>query len=265
MPMSGRCYGQDVGVRVAVFSDPHGNAFALDAVLRAAAAEGVNRYWCLGDVAAHGPQPAKVASVVRGLPSLLCVRGNTDRYVLTGDVSGMIPPIDRPTNPEGFRILADARESFAWTRGCLVGSGDIDWLAGLPLEHRTTLPDGTRVLLVHSSPARDDGPGLSLDATDEVLASRGFSDEAADLVLVGHTHVPGERQVRGCHAVNPGSVSLPPIPDDLARWLLLDATASGYTIHHRSEPYDLGRAAQELALQRHPSAKWLSEKMTSRR
>ena len=53
---------QDVGVLVAVFSDAHGNAFALDAVLRAAQAEGVDAYWCIGDVVAHGAEPSKVAS-----------------------------------------------------------------------------------------------------------------------------------------------------------------------------------------------------------
>jgi predicted phosphodiesterase len=256
---------QDVGVLVAVFSDAHGNAVALDAVLRAAEAEGVDAYWCIGDVVAHGAQPSKVGPTVRRLPGLVCVRGNTDRYVLTGDVSGMIPPIDRPTTAAGFQVLADAREAFAWTRDCLVGSGDIEWLAGLPLEHRMTLPDGTRVLLVHASPGRDDGPGLRLDATDEELASMGFTDEAADLVLVGHTHVPGERRIGGCHAVNPGSVSLPPVSDDRARWLLLEATTSGYAINHRSETYDLGLATRELKLQRHPSAEWLTQKMTNRR
>jgi predicted phosphodiesterase len=141
-----------VSVLIAVFSDVHGNALALDAVLRAADTERVEAYWCVGDLVAHGAQPSTVVSTVRGLPGLVCVRGNTDRYVLTGDLSGMIPPIDPPTTPEGFQVLADARESFAWTRGCLVGSGDIEWLSGLPMEHRVALPDGTRVLLVHASP-----------------------------------------------------------------------------------------------------------------
>jgi predicted phosphodiesterase len=135
---------------------------------------------------------------------------------LTGDVSDTIPPIDRPTTPEKFQVLADARESFAWTRGCLVGSGDIELLTGLPVEHRLTLPDGTRVLLVHASPGRDDGPCLRLDESDEVLAARGFTSRAADLVLVGHTHIAGERRVGGCHVVNPGSVSLPDPPEDQA-------------------------------------------------
>jgi predicted phosphodiesterase len=254
-----------MSVLVAVISDVHGNAVALDAVLRSAEAEGVDTYWCLGDLVAHGAEPSRVASTVRGLAENVCVRGNTDRYVLTGDLSGMIPPIDRPTTPDGLRVLAEARESFAWTRDRLVRSGDIGWLTGLPLEHRVMLPDGTRVLLVHSSPGRDDGLGLTLGASDEVLAYRGFTSAVADLVFVGHTHIPGERRLGACQAINPGPVSLPPSADDRARWLLLDATTSGYSIEHRSEAYDLGRAIEQLRLQRHPSAEWIEEKMTRRR
>jgi predicted phosphodiesterase len=41
-------------VLVGVFSDVHGNAVALDAVLRAAEAEGIDACWCIGDVVAHG-------------------------------------------------------------------------------------------------------------------------------------------------------------------------------------------------------------------
>lgn len=102
-----------MSVRVAVFSDVHGNALVLDAVLRAATEEGIDTFWCIGDLAAHGPRPVEVVERLRALAGLVCVRGNTDRYVLTGDVSGMIPPVDRPNAPEEYRVLADARESFA--------------------------------------------------------------------------------------------------------------------------------------------------------
>jgi predicted phosphodiesterase len=254
-----------VVVRVAVISDVHGNIVALDAVLNAAWAEGIDTFWCIGDVVAHGPRPAEVVARLRGLAELVCLRGNTDRYVLTGNVSGMIPPIDRPTEPEGFRVLADALESFAWTRAGLVGSGDIEWLAGLPIEHRMTLPDGSRVLFVHASPGRDDGPGLGLELSEAELAAAGFVHGEADLILVGHTHVPGERRLAGCHVVNPGSVSLPRTSDDQARWALLEVTTGGYTIEHRTVRYDLAHVVQDLVLQRHPSADWLAGKMTSHR
>lgn len=213
-------------MRVAVFSDIHGNDLALDAVLQAARAEGLDTFWCLGDVAAHGSRPVDVVTRLRGLTNLVCVRGNTDRYVLTGDVRDMVPPIDHPTDPEGHRVLVDARKSFAWTRGCLAGSGHIEWLASLPSEHRLTLPDGVRVLLVHASPGRDDGPGLGLDEPEDALAARGFNRGAADLMLVGHTHVPGER--RGRLSRCESRIGQPaPVSNDQARWLLLEATASG--------------------------------------
>jgi predicted phosphodiesterase len=251
-------------MRVAVFSDVHGNIAALDAVLGLARDEGIDDFWCLGDLAAHGPRPAEVVTRLRELGRLRCVRGNTDRYVLTGDLSGMIPPIDRPSSPEEFTVLADARESFAWTRGCLVGAHHLDWLAELPVQEQVTLPDGTRVLLVHASPGRDDGPGMQRQQSDEALVEAGFGVASADLILVGHTHVPDERRIAGSHVVNPGPISLPRTSDDLARWMLLEATAEGYTIEHRAVRYDLGRVIEDLGRQRHPSGPWLAAKMTKR-
>jgi hypothetical protein len=161
-------------VRVAVFADVHGNVVALDAVIAAALGEGIQEHWCLGDLVAHGPRPVEVVARLRDLANLRCVRGNTDRYVLTGELRGIIPPIDRPRGAADWRAFADARESFAWTRGCLVASGQVEWLAGLPVEQRVNLPDGSRALLVHSSPGRDDGPSLTPEQSDDALAQAGF-------------------------------------------------------------------------------------------
>ncbi len=249
-------------MRVAVFSDVHGNVLALEAVLEAARGEGVDQFWCLGDLVAHGPRPVEVVERLRELHGLTCVRGNTDKYVLTGDLGGMIPPIDRPGTPAEYSVLGDARESFAWTRGALAGARHLDWLAELPVEQRIALPDGTRVLLVHASPGRDDGWGMHPDHSDEELAEAGFGESVADLILVGHTHVPGKRRIAGSHAVNPGAVSLPRTSDDLARWMLLEATPAGYTIEHRSVRYDLAEVVTDLARQRHPAGSWLATKMT---
>ncbi len=252
-------------VRVAVFGDIHGNVIALDAVIRAAADEGIEEYWCLGDLVAHGPRPVEVVARLRDLAGLTCVRGNTDRYVLTGDLRGIIPPIDLPRTQQQWRDFADARESFAWTRGCLVAARHIEWLAGLPLEQQIDLPDGSRALLVHSSPGRDDGPGLSPELSDSALADAGFRASRADLVLVGHTHVRSDRDIAGCHAVNPGPVSLPREADDQARWAVLDATTAGYSIEYRAVRYDLARVVDDLSRQWHPASGWLARKMTGRR
>ncbi len=42
----------------------------------------------------------------------------------------------------------------------------------LPLEVRLTLPDGTRLLGVHASPGRDDGPGIQPKHSDDQLEQR---------------------------------------------------------------------------------------------
>jgi hypothetical protein len=73
---------------------------------------------------------------------------------------------------------------------------------------RLTLPDGTRVLGVHASPGRDDGPGIQLNHSNDQLEQRMAGCEA-DLVIVGHTHVPLDRHVGRVYVVNLGSVSNP--------------------------------------------------------
>ena len=42
--------------------------------------------------------------------------------------------------------------TFGWTQGYLAATGWLDWLSGLDLEVRATLPDGTRLLGVHAAP-----------------------------------------------------------------------------------------------------------------
>lgn len=69
-----------------------------------------------------------------------------------------------------------------------------DWVAGLPTEQRTRLPDGTSVLLVHASPGQDDGRGITAgQSDDELLIDRGLQDCGASLVFTAHTHWPHDQ------------------------------------------------------------------------
>jgi hypothetical protein len=84
-------------------------------------------------------------------------------------------------NPELLGLFAAVEGSFAWTRGALAACGWLNWLAALPLESRTTLPDGTRVLGVHASPGRDDGAGITPDRP-ELELREALAGAAADVV-----------------------------------------------------------------------------------
>ncbi len=244
-------------MKVAVFSDVHGNPWALDAVLAAAEREGVDEHWIVGDLVAHGPRPAETIRRLIDLPNSRVVRGNTDRYVLTGDLPPMIPALAAARSDDERQLLINAAASFAWTRGAITAVGGYAWLAALPLEQRVTLPDGTRVLLVHASPGLDDGHGIQESMTDKEVAALGIADAAAELIFVGHTHHPHDRSLAGVRMINLGSVSLPATDDHRAMWTLLSADQRGHTIDRRYAPYDLAEVRRDIDHQHHPGADWL--------
>ncbi|HVB25735.1 MAG TPA: metallophosphoesterase family protein [Ktedonobacteraceae bacterium] len=153
-------------------------------------------------------------------------------------------------------ILIEEVRSFSWTRGYLSAAGWLDWFTSLPLEVRLILPDGTRLLGVHASPGRDDGPGLQPRHRDDKLG-RQLAGCEADVVIVGHTHVPLDRQVGKLHAINLGSISNPVTPGLQATYVLLDADEQGYRIQLRRVDYDREAVIKAIEHSRHPTPSFL--------
>lgn len=241
-------------MRIAIFSDMHGNCMALDAVLADMATQGaIDGYWVLGDLVAMGPDPVGVLQRLHALPNLQAIRGNTDRWLT--DIQR-----EFPLSPAEIGQAERANESdplglayaMTWTQGALTASGDLAWIAALPLEYRTVLPDGTRVLCVHAAPGQDDGLGIRPVMSDAEIATA-IDGAAADLILVGHTHWALDRTVNGVRVVNLGSVSLPVLPDLRASYVLLEADTTGHRLHHRQVDYDHERVIEQTAAIKHPA------------
>ncbi|MBO0781240.1 MAG: metallophosphoesterase family protein, partial [Ktedonobacteraceae bacterium] len=213
-------------MRIAILSDIHGNPIALEAVLADIRAQGgVDAYWVLGDFSALGYDPVTPLQRVADLPNARFVRGNTDRYAVTGELP--IPMEKIQEDPALFLQSFEVIRSFAWTRGYVTAAGWLDWLTELPLEQRLVLPDGTRLLGVHASPGKDDGQGIQPQHSDDEV-EQALAGCEADLVIVGHTHIPLDRQVGSVRVVNLGSVSNPVTAGLQATYILLDADSSGY-------------------------------------
>jgi predicted phosphodiesterase len=243
-------------MRVAIFSDVHGNSLALDAVLAdVERMGGVDAYWFVGDAASQGFDPAGCVHRIATLPGLKAVRGNTDHYT-TADT--------HPLDDDFLRIASEDLEraqtmyamvrNFSWTRGAVTATGGYDWLATLPVEERITLPDGTRVLLVHAAPGTFEGAGIKESQSETVLGEI-LAPANADLVIVGHTHDPLSRTVNGVHAWNLGSVSLPDreIDDKRAMWTLLEADESGHTLTRQYAEYDGAEVVRRLEAAHQPA------------
>jgi predicted phosphodiesterase len=237
-----------------LISDIHGNLVALDAVIADGDANGVTAWWVLGDLAAVGPEPAATLERLANLPNARFVRGNTDRYTVTG--ARPFPHADDVARDESLRALFDAVESsFAWTRNALSPQWR-DWLAELPDRQRATLADGTRLLAVHASPTSDDGRGIQPSHTDEELAEL-LTGADADVVCGGHTHRPTDRRVGAIRAVNLGSVSNPITPDLRASYVLVGDDRRGHNLVHRQVAYDHDEVLARIRRSSHPQAEFL--------
>jgi len=119
----------------------------------------------LGDLVAIGPDPLQTLEILANLPNVRFVRGNTDRYVVSGDrPAPHAHDVDR--DPALLPLFLAVESSFAWTRDQL-GERDLTWLAALPVIQRLVLPDGTRLAGVHASPRSDDGTGITPDLPDQ--------------------------------------------------------------------------------------------------
>ena len=201
--------------RFAIFSDIHGNLPALEAVLADLDVHDIaadDRY-CLGDLVGYGPEPAGVVSSASGRSaSRRCAATTTTASATRRGDCGCYYATDQ--------ARSDGAASYAFTDAAL-GDDDVAWLAALPDEIRFDA-EGVRVLLAHGSP-RKINEYLLPDRTDEQLARLAVAADA-DLVCVGHVHVPYHRAMlaeggRHVHYVSSGSAGKPKDGDSRAAWV----------------------------------------------
>jgi len=246
-------------LKIAILADIHGNTMALENVLEDAESIGLDEYWFLGDYSAIGYDPVGVLERITNLSNARFIHGNTDHYLVTGELPWM--DLD-----EAIKDLAHARthvqvaRSFAWTTGAVGATGWLRWFKALPLDFRFSLPDGTRILAAHAAPGTDDGMGININTSDEELSALVENSEA-DLVLVGHTHLPFDRMAGNIRVVNPGSVSNPFPPDLRASYAILEANERGYSIHHRRVDYDRNAVIQAVRDVNHPALDYIERFM----
>jgi putative phosphoesterase len=197
--------------RIALISDIHGNLAALDAVLDDMGAQGMREVYCLGDLVGYGPDPEGVIDRMRAL-NIITVQGNYDDGIgHHRGGCGCYYPDDRARR--------DGDASYAFTSRA-IDEDHAAWLAGLPPALRFE-ERGVRILLAHGSP-RKVNEYLLPDRSDAFLARLAVAADA-DVVCVGHVHIPYHRVIAGPRGtiqyVNAGSVGKPKDGDPRACWV----------------------------------------------
>ena len=230
-------------MRMAIFSDVHGNLTALEAVAAALRDDRPDLVLHGGDLADGGSSGCEVVDLVRAF-GCAGVAGNTDEMLFRPESLAEFARGKDVLQP----IWSALEEVAAFTRDKL-GSGRLAWLANLPPSVVTA-----DVLLVHASPTN------SWRAPAEAELESVFPGPQP-VSVYGHVHVGSVRQVGERYIANSGSVGLPYDGDPRASYLIID---DGVPELRRVE-YDMEQEIARLKQSGVPHAEWTAAMLRAAR
>lgn len=223
-------------MKIAVFSDIHGNDFAFEVVEADIKKQHADHMICLGDAIQGGSQPA---ATVQRLRKLNCpvVMGNADAWLLSGEETG-----DEGIPAERLKKMAEIR---LWSLSQL-NEEDRNYISSFQPTITIPLADGLELLGFHGSPTSFDDVILP-HAPAEVFEK--FLGPYSHYILTGgHTHAQQVRRNGELFFFNPGSVGFAYShyqPDDQfhadawAEYALLTAEKGQISLEFRRIPYDV--------------------------
>lgn len=237
-------------MRIAVISDIHGNAVALETVLDDIRQAGVAQIICLGDAIQGGPQPAEVVAHLRAA-QIPVVMGNADAWLLTGIVTG-----DEAIDPERERIMETVR---SWSLSRLT-SADQAFIATFQPTIDIALAPHQRLLCFHGSPASFDDIIVPNTPDEQALALLG--EPEANILTGGHTHLQQLRRFGARLFFNPGSVGLaydhqqtiePFRADPWAEYAILSVDNGCIGLEFHRIPFNVAALAHAYRTSGHPN------------
>ena len=161
--------------RLAIITDVHADVHALRDALAQIERLGCSEIVCAGDILDWGLFPEETIRVLRErrIPT---IQGNHDRWA-----------------------VSEGRDASGWD----LTPGAVTFLESLPASWTRTIDD-VRVAVWHAR-VRSDMKGIYPDASSTELASQ-LDRAEADVLVVGHTHVPFARFVGRRLVCNPGAL-----------------------------------------------------------
>ena len=219
--------------KIAILGDIHSNIDALEVVLEDAREQGVEEYFCTGDIVGYNACPHECLEIIRSLGCPV-VKGNHDHYVAS------------QRNLDDFNPHAAA--VVEWTRGRLTAD-ELEYLHEMPFSVTKM-----GMTLVHSTMDRPESFGYVFDNQQ---AETNFINQKTPVCFHGHTHCPMiyEKQLSGVYRIDPqdfdlkpgrkyfinvGSVGQPLDGDPRATYVIYDTAAR--RVSFRRLEYDIAAA-----------------------
>jgi len=215
-------------MRLILIADVHANWEALLSLQRAEGKPDAVIF--AGDAVGYGPNPSNCVKWLLA-NATVAVKGNHDEAMAQEGVDGV---------PDELREAA--HDSLAYSRKILARE-DIIRLSQLPLTNYSSF-GGAKFFVTHGTPADPLCGELNPATCHESDLHLLFDSIDADVIVLGHTHLPAIRQFGKKLIVNPGSLGQP-------RYGVPDATYAVWDdgriqIHHLH--YDHDAVANKIRL-----------------
>jgi len=228
-------------MKIAVFSDIHGNIEALKAVYDAAISAQAEKFFHLGDLGGYAPFVNEVVDFLIE-HELEGVQGNYDETVANNrEHCGC--KYEDPLQEEM------ANRSFTWTKEH-ASSKSKAYMKNLPTEIKRTI-EGKQLWLFHATPKKNNLYWYE-DRSEKFfheMAGKG----SADIMIYGHTHKPYTKNIEGRFFINAGSVGKPKDGDSRSCLTLIDITANDVEVTFRRIAYDVQKTADAIVASGLPS------------
>ena len=229
-------------MRLAFFSDVHGNAEALEAILTEASDMNIDQYICLGDMVGYGADPNVCVERIRSLHDIYCVLGNHDNAAVCSE--------------SVYNMTKAATLAIFQTRKMLSGE-NIYFIQKLPPIMR--MHD---MIFAHGTPYNPLEWHYTFHRNN---VAKSFQCTGEKYIFVGHTHIPRLITRKNMFAIgfetpyadsiyyvggskrfliNCGSVGQPRDGDPRASYVIFDSENG--TIMFRRVAYDYKNAARKI-------------------
>ena len=223
-------------MRIALISDVHGNAYALERVVRDISSRGADAVIFLGDIGFLGLYPQQCHDMLKALGCRLYIRGNTDENLFILDAD---PPFVPADESEHFILRA---VDFMADRLDEASRAEI-----LSREIAVRLDLGaSQFLCCHGSPycVTDRLVEEEMEGYRERIAA-----ERVTAVACGHTHTPADFLIGSTRIVNPGGVGYSFDGNSDARYLILDVERDRIRTEPVTVAYDRDRYCADIRAQ----------------
>jgi len=193
-------------MRIGLISDIHSNIYGLKSVL--ARLKGTELILCSGDITGYYPFVNEVFEELKNY-NVMLVKGNHDAHLCGDKIDDL-----RPIEPI----------SLAYTQKHITNA-NLDIIRNAPLEQRIEI-NGIKVAMFHASPWNKLEEYIYPDYT----GFDRFKEIDADAVILGHTHYPMVKKIKGRLVINPGSCGQPRDYDPRASFAILDTSTRNVNI-----------------------------------